>query len=221
MQQRVRKKRSDRKLQVASTIPISLYVMIEDFASICGGVPIGEIGVSICEEGLRFWKVVQILGKTFRFNYDWSINSTLWGDLDRSPYDYHWDRSMKTRPIYMRFPMKLADGHLKPLANALDCKLAPAVGLLLDVSFLTEEVLANVMYKNGVHPNQLDDESWEKYQRILMYVARHNPYREKTSHSTFILSLQKLHHTARALGTAFQGYLSQKKEGVDTGYKSQ
>lgn len=170
-----KKVRSDKKRDVAPTIPIELKDTIYRISYVID-VPVKDIVEAICQYGIESRNVISILSKHFRRNVKFQ-NTVFIGHLD-SPSVQQLKKGTKKARIGTR--LKQADYEkIVTLAFALDVTPSRATALLLEVGIRHSDFVNS--YFQQYLSNNFNNNRMIELKKIIDFINNSSPYDEKVS----------------------------------------
>lgn len=166
-----RKTRSDKRLQVAPTVPTVLKEKVECLSTILGA-PVKLIGEALCYEGVHIIEVIDLLSPHFVKSVRIE-NSIFFGNPDKKPMGNYTGR---TGRINIRFT-QTNYSDIELLADLMDCTPSRATALLIDASircsYVVETIVRDYNYKESLSNGDI-----ERLNKLMNWIANDNPYKD-------------------------------------------
>lgn len=170
-----RKTRSDKKRDIAPTVPEELRDTIYRLATITDQ-SMKFVAEQVCANGLTQNKVISYLSQNFR--RDIRVNNTVYlGDSNIRPISKYYSNG-KTARVSIRFKEEVYE-KICALSYALDCTVSRACALLLDASVRDSDFI-NEFVKRYLEAN-IDADRMRELKKILKYINADNPFNEEFS----------------------------------------
>lgn len=177
----LRKVRSDKKRDVKPVIPVLLKKNIYRLSDICD-VPVKDIAVILCEEGIQSKEVMGFLKPHFR--RDVRLGRTIFfGSLENPSLQRRTDKSLHER-ITIKFTTEDFEDVAK-LAHALDVTPSRATALLLSASVHDPEIIHTLLRKHSKR-NQLSEEHQAELKKVMKFINAGNPYKSSIAWSDML-----------------------------------
>jgi len=178
--ERVRKERSDKKIDLKPSIDSTLKESIARISYITD-TPIKDVAATLIHQGLLSRKILDQLSVHFRRPL--RINNTIFtGDLERISL-----RTTRAKDPLVRVTTRISKHtyeNLSSLAYSLDVEPGRAAALLLSTAIRDSE-LVNIYIRNYVK-DHLDERRMAELKKVLRYINYNNPYEEKVSWFVFL-----------------------------------
>ena len=172
-----RKERSDKKREVKPTISIKLKEEVERLSHILE-LPIKDLGVILCNEGLNNKEVVEVLAPCFVENIRLRVGNTIFFGHETHESLTHFDDE-ETDRVSIRFTQnKYTDIEL--LAECLGVTPSRATAVLIDSALRHVDITATLMREYN-RRMVTDEETVKELDRFMKYINRDNPYGESST----------------------------------------
>lgn len=203
---KVRKDRSDRKIDVKPTVSIELKDCIYRLSYITD-TPVQFLVEHICEHGVISRKVIENLSKHFQRTV--RLNNTLFmGGLD-SPAITKKDLFVETGRIHTRFS-KLTHENISTLAYALNVTPTRAAAVLLETT-IKQTDLVNVFVRAHLS-KELNESRMSELKKVLRYINANNSDEETYSWFAFLSNfIDEIKDTASTVSQSLQDFLDKWK----------
>ena len=179
-----RKVRSDKKRDVKPLIPMHLKKIIYRLSEICD-LPVKDLAVFICAEGIQSKRVMDYLLPNFRRDVRLA-NIIYFGSLDNPSLRPRTDKSYHERITIKFETMDYEDIAL--LSHALDVTPSRATAILLNASIRDPDFI-HTLFKVHSKRKRLTDEHQAKLKKVMKYINSGNPYEEKVNLTDIALYL--------------------------------
>lgn len=167
-----RKVRSDKKRDVKPVISIQLKKIIYSLSDICD-IPVKDIAVILCEEGIHSKEVMGYLKPHFR--RDIQLRNTIYfGNLDNPSL-----QRRKELGFHERITTKFTTAdfeNIAKLAHALDVTPSRATAVLINASIRDPEFIHTLMSKHSKR-KRLSEEHQAELKKVMKYINSDNPYK--------------------------------------------
>jgi len=167
-----RKVRSDKKRDVKPVIPVHLKKNIYRLSDICD-LPVKDIAVILCAEGIQSKEVMGLLKPNFRRGVRLG-NTIYFGSLDNPSLQRKKDKSFHER-ITAKFTTDDFE-NIGLLAFALDVTPSRAVAILLSASIRDPDFIHTLM-RNYSKRKRLTEEHQTELKKVMKYINSENPYK--------------------------------------------
>lgn len=173
--ERKRRVRSDKKREVQPTLPLDLKETIYRISYITN-TPVKDVAESICLDGMKSRKVLDVLSGYFRRSV--TVGSTMYiGDLSRPSL-----QRQRTEGLHERISVRFQQADFEDittLAYGLGVTPTRATALLLDTSIRNSDFV-NSYFENYLR-DQLDERRMNELKKVLQYLNENNPFDEEIS----------------------------------------
>lgn len=167
--------RSDKKRDIAPTVPVDLRDTIYRLATITDQ-SMKFVAEEVCTHGLTQNKVISYLSQNFR--RDIKLHNTVYfGDGSICPISKYYSNG-KTARVSIRFKGEVYE-KICALSYALDCTVSRACALLLDASVRDSDFI-NEFVRRYLEAN-IDADRMRELKKILKYINADNPFNEEFS----------------------------------------
>lgn len=167
-----RKVRLDKKRDVKPMIPVHLKKTIYRLSDICD-LPVKDIAVILCAEGIHSKEVMELLKPNFRRGVRLG-NTIYFGNLDNPSLQRKKDKGFHER-ITIKF--ETADfENIALLAHALAVTPSRATALLLDASIRDPDFIHTLMRVHSKR-KRLTEEHKADLKKVIKYINSDNPYK--------------------------------------------
>lgn len=175
---RVRKVRSDKKIEVKPTITLDLNDCIDRISYITMQ-PIQDVGAYICEQGLKSESVIEKMVPYFKRDFWKSEHTLIRGDLDAKKLILNPEQQETTR-ISIRFK-QTTHQRIHDLAYALYTTPSGAVSFLLKTAVCESDILQR--YLAEYVEKRLDPNRAEQLKQIIRFINENNDSNEELTFS--------------------------------------
>jgi hypothetical protein len=209
-----RKIRSDKKVDVKPTIPLTLKESIHRLGYITD-TPIKDIAEVLCIEGISSRKVIELLSIHFRRSYQYG-NTVYMGDLTRTSL-----QKVKFHGPTDRITTRLKDGiapdgteetysAIKALAYSLDVTPHKAAALLLEATIKDNQIISKIV--RAKISGKLDQTRLQQLDELLKFINKNNPYKQTISLSMFLSALMDdIKSGVNSIGSSLYSFLDRVK----------
>ncbi len=179
-----RKVRSDKKRDVKPVIPVHLKKNIYRLSDVCK-LPVKDLAVVICAEGIQSKRVMEYLRPNFRRGVRLA-NTIYFGSTDNPSLQPRTDGSHHER-ITIKFPTKDYED-IALLAHALDVTPSRATALLLNVGIRDPDFIHTLL---SVHSRRkrLTEEHQIELKKVMKYINTGNPYKSSIAWADMLMYL--------------------------------
>lgn len=171
IEEKQRKVRSDKKFKVAPYCDSVLLDMLYQVTHITGQ-SMKLLGEEFCIRGHRTKEVIDEIAPYFQREFWFSQNTVIMGDPINRKYEL--PSRIKKERFHMGF-LKDLDNRNYALCYALGITKAKAVGLLLEKSFMNQDVFEAIVLPL-IAQRDLDTEQKKALNEVILYINGHNKH---------------------------------------------
>ena len=144
--------------------------------------PVKDVGEALCYEGIHTPEVIALLSTHFRRSVR-AGTSTFIGDMERPSVQERKDNVVTDR-ISIRFTQVNYED-IRLLATSLDVTPSRATAIMLDAAIRYPEIIETILVEYNKR-NSIDELYTAEIRKLMKYVNRDNPYRNKSWNKTLL-----------------------------------